>query len=43
MSSDLAPELNRLIAEQTALGHYSSEEELLTEAVHLLTRRDALH
>jgi hypothetical protein len=42
MSSDLSPELNRLIAKELALGHYASEEALLTEAVHLLTQRNAL-
>jgi hypothetical protein len=42
MSSDLSPKLNELIAQELALGHYSSEEELLTEAVHLLSQRDAL-
>lgn len=42
MSSDLSPELNRLIAEQLSLGRYSNEEELLTEAVHLLSQRDTL-
>ena len=43
MSSDLSPKLNELIAQELALGHYSSEEELITEAVHLLSQRDALH
>jgi hypothetical protein len=42
MSSDLSPKLNELIAQELALGHYSSEEELLTEAVHLLSQSDAL-
>lgn len=42
MSSDLSPELNRLIAQELALGHYRTEEELLTEAVQLLTQRNAL-
>jgi hypothetical protein len=42
MSSDLSPELNRLIAQELALGHYSSENELLTEAVYLLRERNAL-
>jgi hypothetical protein len=42
MSSDLSPELNRLIAQELALGHYASEEALLTEAVHLLSQRNAL-
>ena len=42
MSSDLSPELNRLIAQELALGHYRSEEELLTEAVQLLSQRNAL-
>jgi hypothetical protein len=42
MSSDLSPELNRLIAQELAIGNYGSKEELLTEAVHLLTQRNAL-
>jgi hypothetical protein len=42
MSSDLSPKLNEPIAQKLALGHHSSEEELLTEAVHLLSQRDAL-
>jgi len=40
--SDLSPKLNELIAQELSLGHYSSEEELLTEALHLLSQRDAL-
>jgi hypothetical protein len=43
MSTNLPPELNRLIAQETAVGHYRMEEELLTEAVQLLTQRNALH
>jgi hypothetical protein len=42
MSSDLSPELNRLIAQELALGHYPSEEALLTDAVQLLSQRNAL-
>jgi Arc/MetJ-type ribon-helix-helix transcriptional regulator len=42
MSTNLPPELNRLIAQELALGHYRTEEELLTEAVQLLTQRNAL-
>lgn len=42
MSTNLSPELNRLIAQELALGHYRTEEELLTEAVQLLTQRNAL-
>ena len=42
MSTNLPPELNRLIAQELALGQYRTEEELLTEAVHLLTQRNAL-
>jgi hypothetical protein len=42
MSTNLPPELNRLIAQELALGHYRTEEELLTETVHLLTQRNAL-
>jgi predicted transcriptional regulator len=42
VSTNLPPELNRLIAQELALGHYRTEEELLTEAVGLLTQRNAL-
>ena len=42
MSTNLSPEINRLIAQELALGHYRSEEELLTEALQLLSRRNAL-
>ena len=42
MSTNLSPELNRLIAQELALGHYRTEEELLTEAVQLLRQRNAL-
>ena len=42
MSTNLSPELNQLIAQEFALGHYRSEEELLTEALHLLRQRNAL-
>ena len=42
ISINLPPELNRLIAQELALGHYRTEEELLTEAVQLLTQRNAL-
>jgi hypothetical protein len=42
MSTNLPPELNRLIAQELALGHYRTEEELLTEAVGLLVQRNAL-
>jgi hypothetical protein len=42
MSTNLSPEVNQLIAQELALGHYRSEEELLTEAVQLLTQRNAL-
>ncbi len=42
MSSDISPELYRLIAQEMALGRYSSEEELLTEAVSLLHERNDL-
>jgi Arc/MetJ-type ribon-helix-helix transcriptional regulator len=42
MSTNLSPELNQLIAQELALGHYRSEEELLTEAVYLLSQRNAL-
>jgi hypothetical protein len=39
MPANLPPEFNRLIA---AFGLYHTEEELLTEAVQLLTQRNAL-
>ncbi len=42
MSSDISPELDRLIAQEMAFGRYGSEEELLTEAVSLLHERNAL-
>jgi Arc/MetJ-type ribon-helix-helix transcriptional regulator len=42
MSIDLSPELNRLITQELARGHYPSEEALLTEAVQLLSQRNAL-
>jgi Arc/MetJ-type ribon-helix-helix transcriptional regulator len=42
MSTNLSPEVNHLIAQELALGHYRSEEELLTEAVQLLSQRNAL-
>jgi hypothetical protein len=42
LSTNLSPEINQLIAQELALGHYGSEEELLTEAVQLLSQRNAL-
>jgi Arc/MetJ-type ribon-helix-helix transcriptional regulator len=42
MSSSFSSELNHLIAQELALGHYGSEEELLKEAVQLLSQRNAL-
>jgi hypothetical protein len=42
MSTNLSPEINRLIAQELALGQYRSEEELLTEALQLLSQRNAL-
>jgi Arc/MetJ-type ribon-helix-helix transcriptional regulator len=42
MSSELSPELNRRIAQEMALGQYSSEEELLADAMRLLHERNAL-
>lgn len=42
MSTNLSPEVNQPIAQELALGRYSSEEELLTKAVHLLSQRNAL-
>jgi Arc/MetJ-type ribon-helix-helix transcriptional regulator len=42
MSDNLSPEVNQMIAQELALGHYRSEVELLTEAVQLLSQRNAL-
>ena len=42
MTLNLSPDLSRLIAQELSLGRYRSEEELLTEAVHLLSERNAL-
>ena len=42
MSTNLSAEVNQLIAQELALGHYRNEEELLTEAVQLLSQRNAL-
>lgn len=42
MTLNVSPDLSRLIAHELSHGHYSSEEELLTEAVHLLSERNAL-
>jgi Arc/MetJ-type ribon-helix-helix transcriptional regulator len=42
MSTDFSPEVNRLIAEELAHGRYSSQDELLVEAVRLLGERDEL-
>ncbi len=42
MTLNLSPDLSRLISHELSLGRYGSEEELLTEAVHLLSERNAL-
>jgi putative addiction module CopG family antidote len=42
MSSKLSPEVMQLVAQELALGRYHSEEEVLTEAVQLLSQRNAL-
>jgi hypothetical protein len=42
MLTNLSPEINQLIAQELALGHYRNEEELLSEAVQLLSQRNAL-
>ena len=42
MTLNLSPDLSQLISQELALGRYGSEEELLTEAVHLLSERNAL-
>ena len=42
MSTNLSSEVTQLIAQELALGRYDSEEEVLTEAVHLLSQRNAL-
>ena len=42
MSANLSPEVTQLIDQEIALGRYNSEEEVLTEAVLLLSQRNAL-
>jgi putative addiction module CopG family antidote len=42
MSTNLSPEIAQLIAQEVALGRYRNEEEVLTEAVQLLSQRNAL-
>jgi putative addiction module CopG family antidote len=42
MSTNLSPEVANLIAQELALGRYKTEEEVLTEAVQLLSQRNAL-
>ena len=42
MSTNLSPEVAQLIAQELALGRYKSEVEVLTEAVQLLSQRNAL-
>ena len=42
MSTNLSPEVTQLIAQELALGRYKNEDEVLTEAVHLLSQRNAL-
>jgi hypothetical protein len=42
MTLNVSPDLSRLIAHELSLGRYGSEEELLTEAVHLLCERNSL-
>jgi putative addiction module CopG family antidote len=42
MSTDLSPEIAQLVAQEVALGRYRNEEEVLTEAVQLLSQRNAL-
>jgi len=42
MSINLSSDVTRLIQQELALGRYSSEEELLTEAVQLLSQRNSL-
>ncbi len=42
MTLNLSPDLSRLISRELSLGRYGSEEELLTETVHLLSERNAL-
>jgi Arc/MetJ-type ribon-helix-helix transcriptional regulator len=43
MPDTFSPELNRLIREKMATGHYRSEEELLLDAVRALDDLQALH
>jgi putative addiction module CopG family antidote len=42
MSIDVSPEVAQLIAQEISLGRYSNEQELLSEAVRLLSQRNRL-
>jgi Arc/MetJ-type ribon-helix-helix transcriptional regulator len=42
MSTEFSPEVNRLIAEVFSGGRYASQDQLLVEAVRLLSERDRL-
>jgi putative addiction module CopG family antidote len=42
MSTNLSPEIAHLVAQEVALGRYRNEEEVLAEAVQLLSQRNAL-
>jgi putative addiction module CopG family antidote len=42
MSTNLSAETAQLIAQEVALGRYRNEEEVLAEAVQLLSQRNAL-
>jgi putative addiction module CopG family antidote len=42
MLTNLSPEIAQLVAQEVASGRYRSEKEVLTEAVQLLSQRNAL-
>jgi putative addiction module CopG family antidote len=42
MLTNLSPEIAQLVAQEVASGRYRNEEEVLTEAVQLLSQRNAL-
>lgn len=42
MTINLSSDVARLIQQELALGRYNSQEELLTEAVQLLSQRNSL-
>jgi putative addiction module CopG family antidote len=42
MSTNLSPEIAQLVAQEVTSGRYRNEEEVLTEAVQLLSQRNAM-